>query len=48
MDNGKLITIDIIYIPNANNVTTLEKYTLTKPHIMLVLLKHTNWNLSGC
>ncbi len=42
MDNEKLITIDIIYISNTDNVTNLRKYTLTKPHIKLVLFNQTN------
>lgn len=42
MDNGKLINIDIIYFPNTDTVTNLEKYTLAKPHIILVLFNQTN------
>lgn len=45
MDNDKLITIDITYIPNIDNITNLEKYALTKADIMLVSFNHTNWNL---
>lgn len=46
IDNDKLITIYITYISNTDNITNLEKYVLTKPHIMLVSFNHTNWNLS--